>query len=343
MKRLIAVLISVLMLISAVSFSAFAADTYFTAQITNTEASIREETEASVDVSITDVAAGKSLTLVSFKLYYDSDYVAPAADYTNASATNTIVTTPNGQAWEQMVRDFGAYLQCDYTPVDGGWGANGISNSVVTASAPLTLTFTFDVLESTAGNIAVFTVSDVFAYDAADDTLTTIFDGNGSEYSPEIASAYGVVTTLGARINTITPALRLGASYDATRLPNGVATTDITDLGIVLSPTRFLGDAELTLDSDNALYASAQGIENYDSTKTFPDYENITFWVTIVNLPANGMDDNISFRAYCTYNDTTVYSTTMVRSYQYVYDATYPDLAGSSGDVTIYPNTKWWD
>lgn len=344
MKRLFAVLVSVVMLVSAVSFSAFAADSYFSATITNTDASIREETEFSLNVSISDVLEDKSLTLISFKLYYDSNYVAPAVDYSDAGSTNAIVSTPNGTEWEQMVRDFGTYLQCDFVPADGGWLASGsVSDSTVSASAPLELVFSFDVLESVAGNVADFTVSDVFAYDAADSTLCTVLDGTGSAYSPEIAAAYGVVTTLGAKINTVTPALRLGASYDATRLPSGVSTSDVDDLGIVLTPTRFLGDSELTLDTENALYASAQGVENYDSSKVFSDYETITFWVTIVSLPANGMDDNISFRAYCTYNDTTVYSTTMVRSYQYVYDSVYLDLASGSGDTVIYPNTKWWD
>lgn len=341
-RKVLGVLLSVFVLASALCCGVSADTTYYTVDITNTAATVYEGNRLDVVITVSDIAAGTMLTSLSFRLNYDSACVTPSYTQTVPNDTACIVSTPASSAWEQIVSQKTGYYDCFFMPADGGWSGTAPTSSVISQSGTLTVTLAFTVNAGAAGSTAIFGVSDIVAYDATDSTLSTTVAGAASSYSAAVSEPLLPVTTLGAAINTVSPALRLGARYETAYLASGVAATDVSDLGMVFYPTRLLGENELNISTSGSMHRSAQGIANYDSTKVFSDYTTITFYVTIVGIPYNGLDDEISFRAYCTYGETTIYSDTMSRSYDYVYDTLYPGLATGVGDTVIYAPTGWW-
>ncbi|MBQ9848409.1 MAG: hypothetical protein IJO64_05065 [Clostridia bacterium] len=138
-----------------------------------------------------------------------------------------------------------------------------------------------------------------------------------SEYSGYVNQE--AIITLGAKINTDTSSLRMGAYYTADWIEGEKTSENITDMGIVFYPVHLLGKNELSLKTEGALKQSATGIVEYDASKVFVDYEAFTFFTTITNIPEKGLDTEIAFRGYVVYDDGTVFfSDTLARSYNYV-------------------------
>ena len=138
--------------------------------------------------------------------------------------------------------------------------------------------------------------------------------------------------------NTACSGLRLGCKYDASKI-SPERRFDITDMGVVFYPTRFLV-SELTLEIEGAASVRAVAIEEYVPGNVFTDYETFTFYATIINIPASGKDKEISFRPYVIYNDGVIeYGDVLARSYNYVVANT---LAVELGDNEIPAPDDWW-
>ena len=138
--------------------------------------------------------------------------------------------------------------------------------------------------------------------------------------------------------NTSCSGLRLGCKYDASKI-TPERRFDITDIGVVFYPTRFL-DSELTLDTEGAASVRAVAIEEYVPGNVFTDYETFTFYATIINIPNVGKDKLITFRPYVIYNGGVIeYGDVLARSYNSVIASS---LAVESGDNEIPAPDDWW-
>ncbi len=164
--------------------------------------------------------------------------------------------------------------------------------------------------------------SDTSAKITADDYAGDMYMSN--EYAP--------VVTLGAKFNrnisytndkgeTIdgVNAIRFGGVYHESmiRRQSGDDTTtywDVTEMGIVVVPTAFLGneskgnDLDLDLETVGAKKAQAVGIVDWKNdaelgNSNFADYESFAFYVTVPNVPSESI--KLSARTYICYRDLT--------------------------------------
>lgn len=346
MKKFLSVFLVVAMMAISFSVTAFADTADYTVTITN-DSTVTAGDTFDLCIEIAGVAEDVEIAYIDFELHYDADEVAPAYTQSSASDTSCIVSTPDDSDWEQIVRlyESGEYYYCFFCPDDGGLNDSGeATDSVISKDKAIVISIPFTVLSEVGGSVSV-SVSNVVAYNATDvDFENPLSNSYGGDYTAEVVAKGCPVTSLGAKINLESPALRLGAKYETEYLPTGITSEDITDLGIVFYPTRLLGENELSVETVGAISVSASGIENYDPELTFADYETITFYVTIIDIPANGLDDEISFRAYCSYGEEVIYADTLSRSYDYVLDELYPEpSAGFEGDNVVYPSTSWWE
>lgn len=183
-----------------------------------------------------------------------------------------------------------------------------------------------------------------------------------------MSNEYAPVVTLGAKFNSNfsytddkgvavenVNAIRFGGVYHESmiRRQSGDDTTnywDVTDMGIVVVPTAYLGNAkynestELTLDTVGAKSAAAVGIVDWASESNFADYESFAFYVTVPDIPDKASATKLSARTYICYRDLATidgkthgtnakdcYGQTIVRSIDLI--ETYAD-----GEQTILPD-----
>lgn len=348
MKRFMAVILAVAML-SVLAIMPVSAASVYTLRITNTDATVTVGDTFDVVITIDDVASGNEIAAVDFYLEFNSDYVQPEYNQTATGDNSRFVATPGDNAWEHIISIEGDSYHCILAADDTGYDAStgGASESALGNGDTLTITLPFTVLDAAAGKVVSFALTEVVAYDALDAGFASPISGSVVDYSFTAASKNIPVTTIGAKINTAAPALRLGAKYEAAQL-NGLARADVEDIGIVFYPTRLLGSNELTPTTSGAMKLSAMGIEGYVEGNVFEDYDSFIFYVTIINIPANGMDDLISYRAYLKAYDraggeTFLAENTYERCYDYVYETLFPALGSGSGDNAILPDNGWFE
>ncbi|MBQ3230851.1 MAG: hypothetical protein IJB49_07505 [Clostridia bacterium] len=346
MKRIFAVLLAAVMLAAIAVIPASAAAT-FTVDITNTSSEIYTGDTIEVFFEVDDLAGDAPLALIEFEVTFDPTLLQANYNQTNPSDASRFVTTPGNAEWEHVIKSTeiaNGYYKVSLMPEDMGydWDNSCAADSCLNVGESVKISLTFNVIGA-VGQEASVTVSNVTGRDGNDSELATKFNGTGDVYTATISDPKKPVTTLGAKINVETPALRLGAKYERAYLED-MAVENVVDLGIVFYPTRFLDGAELTLETEGALTDSASGIVGWDSSKEFVDYESFEFYVTIVNIPYNGMDDEISFRAFVMDDTNVIYADdTISRSYEYVYNVNFPSLGTGEGDTVIYPGTGWFN
>lgn len=154
----------------------------------------------------------------------------------------------------------------------------------------------------------------------------------------------GVVVSLGSKVKSSTFSLRLGAKYNGKLLSADERAT-VTDLGIVFYPSKFLkaGDV-LDLTTEGAAILSAAGIDEdyYVDGKAFVDYDTFVFYATIVNIPENGRDTDISFRSYIIYSEGTVYGEVLARNYNDTLTAAR-EIAVENSENEISCPSNWFN
>ena len=317
-------------------------------------ANVVEGQKFEVVMTIDDMASGKNASLVCFCLNFDPDLVTP--DYTQSITGDATRILEAPGEWEHMIKLESGYYDCAFNPDDGGLYIDGQGQKQITESClsngdTLTVSLPFVAKEGAAGETAAFTLSNIEIYDAYDDSLSTLLSAGANSVNVAVNENVLPVKTLGAKINTQYPSLRLGATYDRSKLANrSLEVSDITDVGIVFCPARFVTD-ELTKETSGAVAMSAIGIEEYDANKTFADYESFTFYVTIVAVPVKGYDTMIAFRGFFSTEDGDFYAVdTLERSYQYVLDVVFgtsvagdDNVSHEKGDNVIITPTNWWD
>ncbi|PKM62795.1 MAG: hypothetical protein CVU97_03615 [Firmicutes bacterium HGW-Firmicutes-21] len=343
-KRACTFILSIVIVCSLLSASVFAAGEVFTAQISSPDKIVGGR-QFNVTINISDVTQGTSIACFDLYLYYDKTKVVPLYRQTEEALgagyladTTLITSTPNSSAWEQATL---------LNTTDGYYiirlmaGDTGSANSCITSSQGLVLTVPFEAVTVGTDAGALFTISGVTGANISLNPIT----GLGSTATTTVLSHIDPIIALGSQINTSTVSLRFGAQYNADFIPEGAV---VRNLGMVLYPEHLLGQAPLTVSTPGAVVMTATGIANYDPTKTFYDYEQIIFYVTINSVPLQGMNTGISFKAFYTYTlggvTTIVYSEKMTRSYQFVHDAVYGTApGGKSGDNTVIVGPSWWN
>lgn len=342
MKRIMSVLLAVAMLAVLAVMPVSAANEY-AIKIENTAATVTVGDTFDVVITVDSVATGSEICYVEFDVAYDATLLK--AEYVmNASGDSTrFSVTPGNTAWEHIVTNTTGNQYCALMADDLGWNeSTGLTASAISKGETLTFTLPFTVLDAAAGKSVSVTVKNVVAYDATDDFENPLTAANAT-YTFTAADKTSPITTIGSKINTVTPSLRLGAKYDSEQLT--IARKDVKDIGIVFYPSRLLAGAELDYNTAGAMKLSAQGIEGYVEGNTFVDYDSFIFYVTIVNIPANGMDDLISYRAYLQPKNGDIIhaENTYERSYDYVYDTLFPAIGSGSGDNAILPDNGWFE
>lgn len=350
MKRFFAVILSAFLL-SAMAVVPVYAEGQIAVNITNTASVVYVGDTVTVAFEVTNNGS-VPLALITFDVTFDSSLLKNEYIQVSDKDSSRIVSTPGDIAWEHIIRycdSDGGYphYEVDIIPDNGLCGYDPVkqcaSEGCLKAGESVVISLPFTVLQAAEGKNVSVEVGNVVGYDGNDISLTSTVAGSGSVYTAFASAPEKPVTTLGAKINYQNPALRLGARYERAKL-GAMAVENVEDLGIVFYPTRFLGDSELTLDTAGAAHVSAVGIENFDPDKDFVDYESFEFYVTIINIPYNGMDDEISFRAFVKDAETVVYAdTTLSRSYDYVYNTVFPSVGSGSGENVILPPTGWFD
>ena len=153
-----------------------------------------------------------------------------------------------------------------------------------------------------------------------------------------------VVVSLGSKVNEKTFSLRLGAKYNG-KLLSADERASVQDLGIVFYPSKFLKAADaLDLTTEGAAILSATGIDEdyYVDGQKFVDYETFVFYATIVDIPENGRNTNISFRPYIIYSEGTVYGEVLARNYNDTREAA-SRLAENQGENEITCPDNWFN
>ncbi len=334
-------------LLSVMAILPVSAANEYTLRITNNDATVTVGDTFDVVITIDDVASGTELAVVEFELSFNSAYVEPAYNQTAAGDNSRFVATPGDSAWDHIISLEDDAYYCFLAPDDTGLVNGNVTASALSSGDTLTLTLPFTVLDAAAGKNVSFQLVNVIAYAANDENFASPISGGVVNYSFTAANKNIPVTTIGAKVNTVAPALRLGSRYDAEQLGD-ISRYDVEDIGIVFYPTRLLGNSELTCETSGAMKVTAMGIEDYVEGNVFEDYESFIFYVTIINIPANGMDDMISYRAYLKTFDrvggeTILAENTYERSYSYVYETFFPSLGSGSGDNAILPDNGWFE
>ena len=120
--------------------------------------------------------------------------------------------------------------------------------------------------------------------------------------------------SLGAKVKTDAYAIRFGADFYNLE---SKADLEVEDLGMLVVSAFRLGEAELTIGSNNyAVKVQARGIENYKDGWKLEDYDKVTFVATVTDIPASHLADVIVARPYVVYSEgDPVYSAAMYRTY----------------------------
>lgn len=343
MKRIMSVILAVAML-SVLALMPVSAANEYAIKIENTAATVTVGDTFELVITVDSVATGSEINFVEFDVAYDASLLQAGYVQSSTSDNTRFSVTPGDTEWEHMVQNSTGNQYCVLMSSDLSWNAStGVTASAISKGDTLTFTLPFTVLDAAAGESVTVTVKNVVAYDATDMVFETPLSAANATYTFTAAGKASPITTIGSKINTVAPALRLGAQYDASQLE--IARKDVKDIGIVFYPSRLLAGAELNYNTEGAMKLSAQGIEGYVDGNTFVDYDSFIFYVTIVNIPANGMDDLISYRAYLQpKNGELVHAeNTYERSYNYVYDTLFPSIGTGSGDNAILPDNGWFE
>ena len=344
MKRIMSVVLAVAM-ISVLALMPVSAANEYSLKIENTATTITVGDTFDIVITVDNVATGTEISSIDFDVAYDATMLKAEYAQTSTSDSTRFTVTPGNNEWDHIIQNTTGNQYCFLAAADTGWSAStGVTASAISKGDTLTFTLPFTVLDAAAGKSVTVTVKNIVAYDATDADFANPMTVANVTYSFAAVGKSSPITTIGSKINTVAPALRLGAQYDAAQLGD-IDRTKVDDIGIVFYPTRLLAGAELNYNTNGAMKLSAQGIEGYVEGNTFVDYDSFIFYVTIVNIPANGMDDLISYRAYLESKSGELIhaENTYERSYEYVYDTLFPSIGSGSGDNAVLPDNDWFE
>ena len=141
------------------------------------------------------------------------------------------------------------------------------------------------------------------------------------------------VVSLGAKVNAALRGLRFGAQFNKKELMG-----EIDEIGMLLYPTAKLGGDTLDMDyylanpysaanETGVLKIRAVGIAAADFVpgRAFGLYDRFTYFVTLLDVPVEQSDTNVTAVPFIKYADgTIVYGATLVRNYNAVLAAADP-------------------
>ena len=339
MKKLLSVLL-VAALLAVMAIVPVSAASSFSISVGSDLASVTAGDRIDIIVTVNGVTAGKNLAAVEFDLTYNSDYLEPIYDQGESTDSSRFITTPSDMSWEHLFSFSDGSIYCFVMPKDTGYTGSAVSNSAISNGDTLSFSLPFTVSAAASGRNLTVSVANLVAYDATD--MATALTGTATNYSVTVKAPANPVSNIGAKINTNTPALRIGARYDAAYLAD-ISKDEITDVGIIYCDTEALGNNELTATTSGAKKVTAtidSAVEDY----TYADYSSFVFYVTFTNIPADEMDKEVSYRAYLsTASETILADNTYVRSYNYVHDILFPSVGSRPGDNVVYPGTGWFE
>ncbi len=342
MRKFLSVLLALAMMSVVAIAPVSAVTSNYTVRIENSASTVAAGDKLEVVVTVDGVASGVELSVIEFNLTFDSTYLEPVYSQSETGDDTRFTVTPSNSEWDHIISNKGDSFYCLLNPVDDGRNGASVSSSAVSSGDKLSFTLIFNVLKSAAGQSLTVGIADLVAYDATDLSLSSPLSGTAQSYSFSAAVPSKPIANIGAQINTLKPAIRLGAKYDADYL-GSISASSIKGVGILLCDTETLGSAELTTSTEGAQMLSAT-ILDYDAGMTYADYSEFIFYVTIRNIPADQMDKEYSYRAYInTSSETILADSTCTRSYQYVYDVLFPSIGTAPGDNVVYPGTGWFE
>ena len=178
----------------------------------------------------------------------------------------------------------------------------------------------------------IFTVGTEVSFTA----IASYFNGFQFQGYPENVKANSsavrpIITSLGAKVNMSASAMRLGASYDASRL-TPAQRASIEDIGILISVKD---KSNLELKLGNGFYEAHDiAINEYDETYELADYDRFAFYATITNIPEKEYDTPIIFRPFVTYDGLTSYGDKLSRTFNQV--AVKPKIVSAPSENVAY-------
>ncbi len=340
MKKILSVLLVAALLAVMAIAPASAAVSSFNIKISSDLASVTAGDRIDIVITVDGVTSGTEIAAVEFNLSYNSDYLEPIYDQGESTDSSRFITTPSDMSWEHLFSFNDGSIYCFVMPKDTGYTGSAVSKSAISNGDTLSFSLPFTVSSAAAGKALNVTVNNLVAYGATD--MSTALSGTATNYNVTVNAPANPVSNIGAKINTSTPALRIGARYDSKYLSD-IAKDDITDIGIIYIDTEDLGNKELTASTAGAKKVTATidaAVDGYD----YSDYSSFVFYVTFTNIPADEMGKEISYRAYLsTASETILADNTYVRSYNYVHDILFPSVGSRPGDNVVYPGTGWFE
>ena len=178
----------------------------------------------------------------------------------------------------------------------------------------------------------IFTVGTEVSFTA----IAAYFNGFQFQGYPENVKANSsavrpIITSLGAKVNMSASAMRLGASYDASRLTSAQRAS-VEDIGILISVKD---KSNLELKLGNGFYEAHDiAINEYDESYKLSDYDRFVFYATITNIPENEYDTPIIFRPFVTYDGLTSYGEKLTRTFNQV--AVKPKIVSAPSENVAY-------
>jgi hypothetical protein len=342
MKKLLSVLLVAAIICAMAVVPASAAVSYFSISATSDLVSVSVGDRLDITVTVDGVTSGTEISIVEFDVKYNSAYLSPVYGQNTDSDDSRFSATPSDSDWEHVLSFATDKISCFVAPKDTGYTGSKVSESAISNGDVLSLVLPFTVLDAASGKTVSVTIENVVAYSATDFMGSNPLSGSVTNYNAAVKAPSLPIANIGAKINTATPALRLGAKYEAKYL-SGISASDITDIGIIYCDTETLGNNTLTASASGAKKVSAT-IENAVAGNTFADYSEFIFYVTFTNIPADEMDKEISYRAFLsTANETILAENTYVRSYNYVHDILFPTIGSRPGDNIVYPGNGWFE
>lgn len=157
------------------------------------------------------------------------------------------------------------------------------------------------------------------------------FQGNPEDVKANSSAVRPIITSLGAKVNMSASAMRLGASYDASRLTSAQRAS-VEDIGILISVKD---KSNLELKLGNGFYEAHDiAINEYDESYKLSDYDRFVFYATITNIPENEYDTPIIFRPFVTYDGLTSYGEKLTRTFNQV--AVKPKIVSAPSENVAY-------
>ncbi len=342
MKKLLSVLLVAAIICAMAVVPASAAVSYFSISAKSNLVSVSVGDRLDVSITIDGVTSGTEIAIVEFDVKYNSAYLSPIYDQSTDSDDSRFTATPSDSDWEHVLSFTDGKIACFVAPKDTGYTGSKVSESAISNGDTLSIVLPFTVLDAASGKTVSVIIENVVAYSANDFMGANPLNGSVTNYNAAVKAPSMPIANIGAKINTSTPALRLGAKYDAKYL-SGISASDITDIGIIYCDTKTLGNNTLTASTAGANKVTAT-IEGAVAGNSYANYSEFIFYVTFTNIPADEMDREISYRAFLsTANETILAENTYVRSYNYVHDILFPTIGSRPGDNVVYPGNGWFE